>query len=317
MTEKQSSMGASGIESLAGGASIQSAAAFEPAESPVLRIPVGLIDVPMNRLRTLKHRQADAIGAAIVADRQYDPITVEAAPGGRYSLVDGLHRLEGCRLHEVALIEARIVPADTAARLRQEVLSAWARADHDVFDVAAQVKAIAELSGIDPVLKLADARLPGDQKSVDLEACAMMAQKLRWDEKTAETLGIGRRSVFRNLKILRAFDAEQVALLRRLGLADELVPLERLAGLAPLQLIRAMVWLEKGDATTIAEALALACDFQAATAAPFAKKSGAFLTFLRAKASARERADLMRQLNDEYLPDGRPRAKVDTGAKAG
>ena len=69
-----------------------------------------------------------------------------------------------------------------------------------------------------------------------------------------------------------------------------------------------MAYLENGRATTIAEAIALEAD--APEASPFAKKSGAFLTFLRAKATARERADLMRQLNDEYLPDGRPRAKA-------
>ncbi len=289
------------------------AANLAPAESPVLRIPVNLIDVPMNRLRSLKHAQADAIGCAILADGQYDPITV-AAVGERYQLVDGLHRLEGCRLHEVEFIDARIVPDDPTARLRQEVLSAWARADHDVFDTAAQVKAIAELSGFDTSLrvKVAGFEVDAGPKTVDAEACAMMAQTLRWDEKTAETLGIGRRSVFRQLKILRAFDADQVALLRRLGLADELVPLERLSALAPADFRKAMAALEGGAVATIAEALALVAE--TATASPFAKKSGAFLTFLRAKATPRERADLMRQLNDEYLPDGRPRSKA--GAKA-
>lgn len=282
-----------------------------PAELPVLLIPVDLVDVPPNRLRSLKPAQADAIGAAIVADGQYDPITV-TANGERFTLNDGLHRLEGCRLHEVRLIEARVVADDPAARLRQEVLSAWARADHDVFDTAAQVKAVAELAGVDTGLKRIQPGLPADQKTVDAEACAMMAQALRWDEKTAETLGIGRRSVFRHLKILRAFDADQVALLRRLGLAGELVPLERLSALSPLGLLRALAYLENGKATTIAEAIALEAD--APTASPFTKKSSAFLTFLRAKATSRERADLMRQLNDEYLPDGRPRAKA--GAKA-
>ncbi len=287
---------------------------LHPAEIAVVLIPLDLIDVPESRLRSLKLAQADAIGAAIVADGQYDPITV-AAVGERFLLVDGLHRLEGCRQHQVHLIEARVVADDPAARLRQEVLSAWARADHDVFDTAAQVQAIADLSGADTSLKRAGGWLPADQKSVDAEACAMMAQALRWDEKTAETLGIGRRSVFRYLKVLRAFDAEQVVLLRHLQLADELVPLERLSALSPLGLLRALAYLENGKATTIAEAIALEADV--ATASPFIKKSGAFLTFLRAKATARERADLMRQLNDEYLPDGRPRAKSADGKKAG
>lgn len=280
-----------------------------PAETPVFLIPVDMIDVPLDRLRAVKPVQADAIGAAIVADGQYDPITVTQLPGSeRFTLVDGAHRLEGCRLHDVRLIEARIAAPSADARLRQEVLSAWVRAEHDVFDTAAQVAAIAELSGADTSLKRMGGWLPADQKTVDMEACAIMAQTLRWDEKTAETLGIGRRSVFRHLKILRAFDAEQVALLRRLGLADELVPLERLSALDSLSLLRVLTYLERGKASTIAEALAMEADV--AIASPFAKKSTAFLTFLRAKASARERADLMRQLNEEYLPDGRLRAKA-------
>lgn len=275
---------------------------LSPAEVPVLLIPVDLIDVPMDRLRSLKLAQADAIGAAIVADGQYDPITV-AAVGERYALVDGLHRLEGCRLHEVERIEARIVPDDREARLRQEVLSAWARADHDVFDTAAQVAAIASLSG----WAVSEALGTEPTKEAEKNACAIMAQTLRWDEKTAETLGIGRRSVFRHLKILRAFDQDQVAMLRRRGLADELVPLERLSALSPRDFDRAMAALARGD-MSIAEALALVAEV--ATASPFVKKSTAFLTFLRAKASARERAELIRQLNEEYLPDGRPRAKA-------
>jgi ParB family chromosome partitioning protein len=278
---------------------------LSPAETPVLLIPVDMIDVPADRLRSLKLAQADAIGAAIVADGQYDPITVAQLPGSeRFVLVDGLHRLEGCRQHQIRLIEARIGDADREARVRQEVLSAWARADHDVFDTAAQVAAIASLSG----WAVSEALGSEPTKEAEKNACAIMAQTLRWDIETAQTLGIGRRSVFRHLKILRAFDDDQVAMLRRHGLADELVPLERLSALPPRDFDRAMAALARGD-MSMAEALALVAE--AATASPFAKKSTAFLTFLRAKATARERADLMRQLNDEYLPDGRPRAKAD------
>jgi ParB-like chromosome segregation protein Spo0J len=267
-----------------------------PAEIPVLLIPVDLIDVPMNRLRSLKLLQADAIGAAIVADGQYDPITVVAV-GERYALVDGLHRLEGCRLHEVRLIEARVVADDPAARLRQEVLSAWARADHDVFDTAAQVSAIAGLTNA----------LEGSEG----EPSAIIALGLRWDERAAETLGMSRRSIFNYLKVHRHFEADQKALLRGLEQAGELVPLLRLAGLPPAEFARAMAGLADGSFANIAAALAPA---EEAAPTVFKKKSDAFLTFLRAKASPRERADLMRQLRDEYLDDGRPRAK--SGAKA-
>lgn len=269
------------------------------AELPVVLIPVDQIDVPMDRLRSLKHRQADAIGAAIVADRQYDPITVAKKLGGdRFTLIDGLHRLEGCRLHEISLIEARIVPHDGVAGRRQEILSAWARAEHDAFDKAAQIAEMARIARV-------------DNESVD-DPSAMIALAFGWPETVAETLGISRRTVFNYLKLGRHFSADQIALLRRHELADDLVPLLRLAALSPDDFDRSMLFIDETGAT-IAEALALVAE--AATASPFAKKSTAFLTFLRAKASARDRADLMRQLNEEYLSDGRPRAK--SGAKAG
>lgn len=296
MAVSSSSMGAAGPVDALNGASRQSVDLC-PAEFPVLLIPVDLIDVPMNRLRSLKVLQADAIGAAIVADGQYDPITVTAV-GQRFELVDGLHRLEGCRLHEVPLIEARIGPADPAARIRQEVLSAWARADHDAFDTAAQVAAIAGLTS-------------ALEDSED-EPSAIIALGLRWDERAAETLGMSRRSIFNYLKVHRHFTEDQKALLRGLEQAGELVPLLRLAALPPAEFARAMAGLGDGSFANIAAALAPSDE-----AAPtvFKKKSDAFLTFLRAKASPRERADLMRQLREEYSENGLPRAKA--GAKAG
>jgi len=183
------------------------------------------------------------------------------------------------------------------SRRRHEVLSAWARADHDAFDMASQVAAICNLfKGLDEAADNED------------EICATVALGSGWEAESCEALGIGRRNLFRYLKLYRSYSPDQKALLRRLGLADELVPLERLSALSPLGLLRALAYLENGKAATIAEALALEAD--APTASPFNKKTSAFLTFLHAKATARERADLMRQLNEEYLPDGRLRSKA-------
>jgi len=215
------------------------------AEIPVLLIPVNEIDVSEDRLRSLKPGQADAIGAAILADGQYDPITVAQLPGqSRFVLVDGLHRLEGCKRHGIALIEARIGSADRTARRRQEVLSAWARADHDVFDKAAQVAEMVELAKLDP-------------GEVEDASIMMILGGLDWEETVCETLGIGRASMFRHLKLHRFFQAEDKDALRKLGLAADLVPLLRLSALPPYDFTRAWAALEAGEAATIAEALAL------------------------------------------------------------
>jgi hypothetical protein len=209
----------------------------------VFRVSLDWVDVPADRLRVLKLPQAVAIGQAIAADRQYDPISVTQLPGQqRYLLVDGLHRLEGCRAVGLKTIEARVVPNDRAGRTRQEVLSAWARADHDAFDRAAQIEAMT--------------RLAGEPLAYDEGASAMIALA-GWSEAAAEALGISRRTVFNYLKLHRFYSAAQVLTLRERGLAGELVPLMRLAALPPEDFARAWAAIAAGEVASIAEALAL------------------------------------------------------------
>ncbi len=222
------------------------AAAPQLAARPIIRIAVDQIDIPADRLRSLKPEQAVAIGAAITADRQYDPISVARLPGQtRYILVDGLHRLEGCRAAGLIEIEARLVAADRESRRRQEVLSAWARADHDAFDKAAQVAAMVDLSTGGP-----QGAQPDDEESASL----MMRLAAGWDEAACDALGISRANLFRHLKLHRFYDDAQKAALRDAGVADELVPLIRLAALPPEDFTLAFAAIGKG--CTIAEALA-------------------------------------------------------------
>ncbi len=222
------------------------AAAPKSAGEAILRLSLDQISVPADRLRALKPDQAAAIGAAIAADRQYDAIAVARLPGkAGYVLVDGLHRLEGCRAAGLAEIDARLVPADKESRRRQEVLSAWARADHDAFDKAAQVAAMADM-----------AQVPADADD-EVVASAMIALTAGWDEIACEALGISRRSLFNYLKIHRFYTEAQKALLRNVGMAAELVPLIRLAALPPEDF--ALVWaiIEQRPVASIAEALAM------------------------------------------------------------
>jgi ParB-like chromosome segregation protein Spo0J len=264
------------------------------AGAAIIRIAVDQIDVPADRLRALKGEQAFAIGQAILADRQYDAIAVTQLPGKqRFLLVDGLHRLEGCRMAGIEMIEARLVPSDRESRRRQEVLSAWARADHDAFDKAAQVAAMADM-----------AQLPAFAEDEET-ASAMIALAAGWDEAACEALGISRRSLFNYLKLHRFYTAEQKAILRAAQLAGELVPLIRLAALPPEDFETAFNAIAAAEVASIAEALALVAPGLAID--PVAKKNAAFLGHF-AKRTNRERADFMRQLADAYHPDGRPKA---------
>lgn len=213
------------------------------AELPVLLIPVDAIDVPDDRLRSLKPGHAAAIAESIFADGQFDPITVAQLPGSdRFTLVDGLHRLKGCRTRGIRLIEARIGAADRIARRRQEILSAWARAGHDAFDKAAQVAAFAKICG-------------EDCETNDLDASIRMIQALNWEEETASQLGIGRATLYRCLRLARFYTPRQIALLRTRGLAGEMAPLKRLTDLSAEQFSMAWHLIESGEVETIVEAI--------------------------------------------------------------
>lgn len=219
----------------------------EVSPRPIVRLSVDQIDIPADRLRTLKQDQAYAIGYAIQADGQYDPIAVARLPGKTtYVLVDGLHRLVGSRAVGLTEVDARVVDADRNSRIRQEVLSAWARADHDAFDRAAQVAAMAEL-----------AQEAGVEIVGEATASATIALAVGWDVQAYEALGISRRSLFNYLKIHRFYRDEQKALLRERAMADELVPLIKLAALPPEDFAAAYtaIWAQKVG--SIAEALSM------------------------------------------------------------
>lgn len=259
------------------------------AAATIFRIPVAAIVVPADRLRALKPTQAAAIGAAIMADRQYAPISVAQLPGQPgFVLVDGLHRLEGLRLQGATDIDACIVPQERESRRREEIASAWARADEDAFDRAAQIAALAEMAR-------------GD----DEVQC--IALGLKWDEETAEALGVSRRTIYNYLKIDRHFPADDKTLLRKRGMAGDLVPLLRLASLPPEDFESAMRAIEMGDVDSISAALANAAGIDLPD--PIAKKNSAFLNHF-GKRKPRDRADFIQQLLAAYHMDGREKAKA-------
>lgn len=293
---------------------------LSPAETPVLLIPIEVIDVPKDRLRSLKEPQATAIGAAIVADRQYDPITVAKLPGQTgFVLVDGLHRLEGCRMHGVASIEARIVDGNREARVRQEVLSGVARATHDVFDRAAQVAALAaiarEKAGKPPMgdLRKLNGRLSNqeieNEAVIDLE---LSSKSLHWSETTADAFDIGPRQVRKYAVVAERFTPEMIAVLREREMADQLGPIMALANLPPFDLERAIGFIADFSAATIAEALNKVTG--AAEPTPFNKKLNKFVSWAEAL-SVRERRQLMAELTARYDLNGMP-LKSAAAAKA-
>lgn len=263
------------------------------AYGTVFEVPVDLIDVPEGRLRSLKPTQAEAIGKAIAADRQYDPIAIRMRVGtDRFWLVDGLHRLEGCRMTGQPTVQARMGPAAADKALMQEVLSAWARADDDAFDVAAQIAAIVDLAkGASEEINSAD------------DVSLMIGLATRWDQSACDVLRISRANLFNYLKLHRFYSGDQRRVLREKGCAGELMPLHRLASLPPESFAVAWAYIEATAAPTIAEALATVAP---SSVDPISKAKGAFLGKF-AKWEKSHRADFIADLLTRYDEFGNER----------
>lgn len=285
------------------------------AAGEILTLRVAEITVPKDRFRALKIDQARAIGAAIAADGQYEPIAVTRLPGrSDYQLVDGWHRLEGSRFSGLDMIEARLVSYDPEARVRREVLSSIARAAEDVFDRAAAIDALARLAREEAGLPAAgDLRRAGELRAVKViqdEAEGQLqsiANTLRWDLKLAEQLGVGSRNI-RNLAVIHErIPAELKDQLRALGQAEKLVPLLKFAALHPDEMRRLIYWLKASDEPDLAEGLAWLAG--PSPASPVEKAQNA--VFRKAGSwSPRERASFFEQWNAAYHPDGRARAQA-------
>ncbi|MBS3961463.1 MAG: ParB N-terminal domain-containing protein [Sandarakinorhabdus sp.] len=280
------------------------------AAGEILTLRVAEITVPKDRFRALKVDQARAIGAAILADGQYDPIAVTRLPGhSDYQLVDGWHRLEGCRFAGLDTIEARLVSYEPKARIWREVLSGIARASEDVFDRAAAIDALARLAREEAGLPAAgDLRRSGELRALKViqdEAdgqIAIIANSLRWDLKLAEQLGVGARNI-RNLAVIHErIPAKMKDQLRKLGQAEKLVPLLKFAALLPYDMERLLHWLKTADEPDLAEGLAWLAG--PSPASPVEKQQNA-LFGKAAKWSPRERASFFAQWTSAYHPDGR------------
>jgi ParB-like chromosome segregation protein Spo0J len=286
----------------------------------VLLIPVADVVVPEGRFRQLKADQAEAIGLSIAAHGQFDPITVTQLPGRTgYVLVDGWHRLEGCRIAGVETIRAQLIGAGKPQRVRHEALSGLARAAHDVLDRAAAVDALARLAreeaGLPPEgdLRVTNPRAHpatvNKETEIEIEkALLIMSKSLRWDERLADAMGVSAPAIRRLRFIHLRIEPDQKARLRKANAADELVALYQFAGLPDPAKARVLGALETNGGTLTA---ALAWENGEPVEAeidPVLKTKNVFFRKV-SEWTPRERANFLAEWNLRWHPDGRPRRK--------
>ncbi len=193
------------------------------------QLPVELIDVPADRARLLNPLKAEAIGGTMKAERQFDPITVSPADGGRYVLVDGQHRLHGAQLFDIATIEARVILLSAAEQRRQEILSNLAVAELDALSRARNIAALCDM-----LMQQDGRRKRGRPSKKDVRE---QAHKIgdgagtifHWSAEAAEAVGLHPRKVYDYLRVARRIAPELTKELSNTLIADNLQALLKLA----------------------------------------------------------------------------------------
>ncbi|PZU56342.1 MAG: hypothetical protein DI547_16875 [Sphingobium sp.] len=197
----------------------------------ILVLDPALIDVGP-RIGLFWPDKAAALGRLIATDGQRDPIKVVRGKGKsakRWTLVAGLHRLEGVRLEGLPVIEA-IEVTGSAAELRDiEASENMHRRSFGPIEWACFVRATADAAeervrlqhggltaqqiGIRGRWEAEKAKAPGvvrDDDLSELEAqhtTANLAGLYGWSSDVAAALGMSERSLYRDLALHRAIVA--------------------------------------------------------------------------------------------------------------
>lgn len=188
-----------------------------------LHLPVELIDVPADRARFLNPLKAEAIGATMKAERQFDPITVSPTDGGRFVLVDGQHRLHGAKHVGLPSIEARVIALSPEAQRKQEILSNLATAELDALGRARSIGALCEVWQNEDGRKRKIGR-PNKKDIAEqhVKISAHVCTNFGWSAAAAAEVGLERRALFNYLRVARRVLPEAAAELANTPVANNL-----------------------------------------------------------------------------------------------
>ncbi|MGI8839719.1 MAG: ParB/RepB/Spo0J family partition protein [Caulobacteraceae bacterium] len=227
---------------------------------PPIAIRVG------HRLRPIDPTWAAALGAIMAAEGQRTPIEVCQLPGDRgYLLVSGGHRLEGARLAALPTINAVIVDANKIERRSREVSENLWRKGLDPIDRAAFVAELVRLkkvaAGLDPAkdgrAASAVARWSArEAREAARDATGAVTVAYGWSVEVGEKLGIGERTVRRDLALYRLLLPDVVDLIRGHPLAASAGQLMALTRLTHEDQRAVATMIVSGRAKTPADAVA-------------------------------------------------------------
>jgi len=224
-------------------------------------IPLASIEVGNDRARDLDPAWAEALSALIAAQGQLQPIIVRPVEGAfrKYSLVAGLHRLEGVRLLGRETIPAYLSAAesDDAARL-EEVMENLGRYDLIALD---RCHHLYELKQIHE-RKYPQAKHGGDRKSIKRQSLPLdpdAPEVFGFSEAVAEKVGLSARMIRLAVSIWTGLTLETRRRLVGTKLAAKQTELKALSGESPARQSRILDLIlgdEHSEIENVAAALA-------------------------------------------------------------
>lgn len=213
-------------------------------------------------LRPIDPVWVEGLAALMKRDGQRTPIKVHRKADGRYGLIAGRHRFKAVELLGWGTIDAELFEGTALERRAEEVAENLHRGGLSPLDRAAFVAEAIEIekvkAGVDPnesAQKLAaEARW---SKRVGIEAddaSAIVAHAYGFSDQVAESLGLSRRAIYRDLELHRGLRAEVIDQVRALPIGGNAAQLRALAKLDPRAQAEAVALLTEGQARSVSEA---------------------------------------------------------------
>jgi len=128
------------------------------------RIPLSLIDIPVNRLRGKRSERVETLAKDMAANGQLQPILVVEEENGRYSLDDGALRVAALGLNKASEIDARVTPAESLSPDERRLREIMANLNREEYTALERAEALAELKRVYEAI-YPETRKGGDRKS--------------------------------------------------------------------------------------------------------------------------------------------------------
>jgi ParB family chromosome partitioning protein len=256
------------------------------------RIGIALIDVPADRLSSLRSARIETIGKTAKAVGLMQAINVEALDNGRYLLIAGAKRLAALDLAGETEIDARVHPAGSLSADGRRLMEIVENIDRQDLTKLERAEYLAALKDVHERLYPAT-RNGGDRRSAEARAArADQTEIFAFSSQAAEMTGLSRRAIEVAVQIVIRLTAASKARLRDTWLEDHQAGLKLLSEQTAEMQERVcdLVFAVPPQAATVADAVAIAEGRRLLSTAEkmFASTLGNWARF-----SERQRADFL------------------------